>query len=77
MLILVLVLHMKPIRKLLIVSLLSIFWPAMKSDVRLFVASCDVCDKFRHRRDVSRSPLHSIKVGNRFDLVAMDLVGCQ
>ena len=47
----------------------------MKRDVKLFVNSCPVCDKFRGRRKNPRNPLHPIRVGARGEILAIDLVG--
>ena len=47
----------------------------MKRDVKLFVNSCPVCDKFRGRRKTPRNPLHPVRVGARGEILAIDLVG--
>ena len=53
----------------------SYFWPGMSRDVKLYVNSCPVCDKFRGHRKNPRNPLHPIRVGARGEILAIDLVG--
>ena len=53
------------------------YWPGMRRDVKLFIAACPACDKFRNVPHGVRAPLGSIRATNRFDLVAMDIVGGQ
>jgi Integrase zinc binding domain len=49
------------------------YWPQMFNDVRTYVKSCDKCQ--RRRKNKRTEPLHSIKVGQPFDRVGMDIVG--
>ena len=51
------------------------YWPGMRRDIKLFIAACPACDKFRNVSHGVRAPLGSIPASNRFDLVAMDVVG--
>ena len=53
----------------------SYFWPHMNRNVKPFVSSSAVCDKFRGRRKNPRHPLHPIPVGSGGEVLAMDLVG--
>ena len=45
--------------------------------MKLLVNACDVCSKFRNQRTKYKYPLHLLQVGNRFDMMAMDIVGGQ
>ena len=51
------------------------YWPGLKQDLKLYVASCPTCDRFRARRTKLKNPLHHVRVGNRGEVLAMDLVG--
>ncbi|MEK7747619.1 MAG: DDE-type integrase/transposase/recombinase, partial [Nitrospirota bacterium] len=53
----------------------SYYWPRMKRDIDLFVLVCEVCDKFRAINKIPHSRLNPIAVGNKFELVAMDVMG--
>ena len=49
----------------------------MRPDLKLFIAASPACDKFRNVSRGNRAPLGAIPSTNRFDLVAMDIVGGQ
>ena len=53
------------------------YWPGMKKDVKLYIAACPVCDKFRNMPRGARSHLGTIPSGNRGDLLAVDVLGGQ
>ena len=51
------------------------YWPGMRRDIKLFIAACPECDKFRNVSHGMRAPLGSIPSSIRFYLIAMDVVG--
>ena len=53
------------------------YWPGMRRDVKLFIAACPACVKFRNVPHGVRAPLGSIPATKRFDLVAMHIVRWQ
>ena len=50
------------------------FWPGMRKDIKLFVETCPVCDKFKKAK-TPRHPLGQIPVGEKLDLLVMDIMG--
>ena len=50
------------------------YWPCMKRDIKLYTQTCPVCDKFQKSRSF-KTPLGRIPVGEKNDLIAMDLLG--
>ena len=53
----------------------SYFWFVMKQDINLYVFSCSIGDRFRASRKNRKNPLNLIKIGNRGEVLAMDLMG--
>ena len=49
------------------------FWPNMGDDIKAYIKSCDTCQ--RRQRPMKTEPLHSLKVGQPFDRLGMDIVG--
>ncbi|CAB4041790.1 Retrovirus-related Pol poly from transposon, partial [Paramuricea clavata] len=51
------------------------YWPGMASEMQLWIAECEMCD--RHKSPVSprKSPMKSIEVGHPIELWAMDILG--
>ena len=49
------------------------YWPQMYDDVWRYVQTCDECQ--RKGKNKRTEPLHSIKVGQPFDRIGMDIVG--
>ena len=50
------------------------YWPYMKRDIRVFVQSCPVCDKFKKSRTF-KTELGRIPVAEKGDLLAMVIFG--
>ena len=53
----------------------SFFWPTMRRDASLFIANCSPCEKFRSLHPHPRSPMHTVRVGYRDEILAIDFVG--
>lgn len=50
-------------------------WPRLKQDVKRWVASCIVCQKFKRTPDVRQGLTHPIETSRPFETVAVDIVG--
>ena len=53
----------------------SFFWPTMRREASLFIATCSTCEKIRSLRAIPRSPLHPVRVGYLGEILAIDLLG--
>lgn len=50
-------------------------WPGMSSDIKRFIASCDVCQKNKDSKQKAYGKLMPIKTSNLFNRIHMDLIG--
>ena len=50
-----------------------VYWPGLRNDVRIYVASCTVCIA-RKSPGPRRAPMGHVAVGRRWERVAMDLL---
>ena len=53
----------------------SFYLPKMARDVKLFVITCSVCDKFKAQTRFPKFPLTPVRVGFRGEILAIDVVG--
>ena len=53
----------------------TFYWHSMRKDVKLFVASCPVCDRYKKVGRAPKNPLHPVRVGFRGETLAMDILG--
>ena len=53
----------------------SYFWPGMKRDIRLQLATCEACDKFHNHSKRQRAALNPIPTRMRGDILAIDVFG--
>ena len=51
------------------------YWPNISDTVQRWCASCDMCAKCKPGPGVGKSPLKQIKVGRRFQVIALDIFG--
>ena len=51
------------------------YWPNISDTVQRWCASCDMCAKCKPGPGVGKSPLKQIKVGRRFQFIALDIFG--
>src|SRR6266487_5825213 len=49
------------------------YWPTIDKDVRAYISSCDACQ--RREKPQVHEPLHSIKVGQPFSRIGIDVIG--
>jgi hypothetical protein len=49
------------------------YWPTMKTDVEIYVKTCDQCQ--RRGKRTTKNELHSIKISRPFQRVGIDIVG--
>lgn len=54
---------------------INYYWPRMSRDVKLFVTSCDICQKIKPRRDPPTGLLQPIPIPTQpFEVVTMDFI---
>ena len=51
------------------------YWPGLKRDIKLYVAGCESCEKYRRQARTPKAGMRSMEVGGRQDCLAMDIVG--
>jgi hypothetical protein len=51
------------------------YWPGMASEVQLWIAECEMCDRRKSPVSPRKSPMKSIEVGHPMELWAMDILG--
>ncbi len=51
------------------------YWPGMASEVQLWIAECETCDRRKSPVSPHKSPMKSIEVGHPMELWAMDILG--
>ena len=52
----------------------KVIWPHMRTDIKLWVSECELCQKHKISRYL-KPPLQHFPTGNRFDIIHVDLVG--
>ncbi|KAF0153184.1 MAG: hypothetical protein FD188_3384, partial [Ignavibacteria bacterium] len=62
-------------KKVILRTSRSYFWPSLTKDIKLFVSTCPVCDRFKIQSKTPKSPLHPVRVGSRGEILAIDVVG--
>ena len=55
----------------------SYYWVGMTRDVKIFVKTCPVCDKFKAYDIVPKAPLQPFRSGYKNEMIAMDVLGGQ
>ncbi|MDH5642545.1 MAG: transposase family protein, partial [Nitrospira sp.] len=53
----------------------SFYWFHMKTDVRLYVNACEICEADRKPPKKPKAPLGHLRAGAPWDILAMDYVG--
>ena len=51
------------------------YWPGMASEVQLWIAECETCNRRKSPVSPHKSPMKSIEVGHPMELWAMDILG--
>ena len=51
------------------------YWPGMASEVQLWIAKCEPCNRLKPQLPSQRAPMESIKVEGPMELWAMDVMG--
>jgi transposase InsO family protein len=52
-----------------------LWWPSMRSDIELYVATCDKCLRKRTVIKIPHAPLQLFRAASRFELVHLDILG--
>ena len=53
----------------------SYYWPGLKRDVQVQLATCPTCDKFHRPSKRLRAKLNPIQTNDRGDILAIDVFG--
>lgn len=53
----------------------KVFWPGMKSDIRLYIRSCQVCQKFKFAHTKKAGLLQSVSASAPGEMWGIDLIG--
>ena len=51
------------------------FWPGLQSDVRSYVAECDLCARRKTQLKTKRGPMQTMQVGYPMERIATDILG--
>ena len=54
---------------------LNYFWPKMYTEIKEYLASCELCLKRKRNYGVKKAPLNPIKQGGTFERVSFDILG--
>ena len=61
--------------KVLLRASRSFFWPSMVKDIKLFISTCSICDRFKTQVRMPKNTLSPVKVGFRGEILAIDVIG--
>ena len=53
----------------------TFFWPNMMRDIKLYISTCAICDRFKLQGKTYKNPLTPIRVGYRGETLAIDVIG--